>query len=157
MKLVAYQAWLGMRQRGNTIDDLSLNIGVINGNAYNAVKLLVLKRGNRFLGGFFLVHFAITIIVGFSISTLKNTKNMKFEFDYPMNGAISGILHVSTVSEIGIDFLMGELDPAYAWLKQRVSSSVSPSNNTFSGTLVVRNSRVKYAVNPYPSGLRIGL
>ena len=77
VKLVAYQAWSGMRQRGNTIDNITLNVGVINGSAYNAGKLLFLKR-NRFLGGFFLVHFAIitaiSLVVGFSISTLKNYK-----------------------------------------------------------------------------------
>ena len=107
VKLVAYQAWSGMRQRGNTIDGLSLNIGVINGSAYNAVKLLFLKPGNRFLGAFFSCTFRHCHHYLTCCRLLYIHIEEHKEHDYLMNVTISRILHVPTVSETGIDFSMG--------------------------------------------------
>ena len=57
--------------------------------------LLFLKPRNRSLGTFFLAYFAIitTIppVVGFSISTLRNTGSMEIQFDYPVNISILNV------------------------------------------------------------------
>ena len=76
---------------------------------------------------------------------------MKLEFNYPMNVTISGIYNPA------LEPL--NMQVAFTWLEQRISrstSSVSLPGNKFSGTFVIQDSRVNYAINPYPSGLRIG-
>ena len=72
-KLVAYQAWSEMGQRGNTIDILGLNIGAVNGSAFNAANLLFVRRRNSSLSIFVLAHVAIitavSLVIGKSITS----------------------------------------------------------------------------------------
>ena len=92
VKLVAYQAWSAMQQRGKTIDILDLNIGVAKGSASDAANLLLLRRRNRSLGVFVLAHVAIitaiSLVVGKSITTVTDTGSVELHFDYPMNISI---------------------------------------------------------------------
>ena len=96
VKLVGYQSWSVMRQRGNTIDILALNIGAMKGSASDAANLLVLQRQNRsLLGVFVLTHAAIiaaiSLVVGKSITTVIDTGSVELLFDYPMNISILNV------------------------------------------------------------------
>ena len=97
VKLVAYQSWSAMRQRGNTIDTLDLNIGALKGSASDAANLLLLRRRNRSLGVFVLIHVAIiaaiSLVVGKSITTVTDTGSVELLFNYPMNiSMLTGVL-----------------------------------------------------------------
>ena len=96
VKLVGYQSWLTMQQRGNTFDILDLNIGALKGSASDAANLLVLQRQNRsLLGVFVLTHAAIiaaiSLVVGKSITMVIDTGSVELLFDYPMNISILNV------------------------------------------------------------------
>ena len=148
VKLVAYQSWSIMRQRGNTIDILDLNIGTLKGSAYDAANLLLLGRRNRLLGVFVLIHVAIiaaiSLVVGKSITTMTDTGSVGLLFDYPMNinilngDILGGIMYTATQN----------------WLTNGAANLTL--NETFSGTFVIQDSRTEYGVNTRPSGQQIG-
>jgi hypothetical protein len=146
VRLVAYQAWSAMQQRGNTIDILGLNIGVINGNASAAANLLLLRRRNRSLGMFVLTHVAIisaiSFVVGKSITTVTDTGRVELLFDYPMN------INISDVATRNLMY-----GPTWAWLTK--SATDLTFNEAFSGTFIVQDSRTEYGVNTQPSGQQI--
>ena len=95
VRLVAYQAWSAMRQRGKTIDILDLNIGVVKGSAFDAANLLLLRRRNRSQGVFVLTHIAIitaiSLVVDKSITTVTDTGSVELLFDYLMNTSILNV------------------------------------------------------------------
>ena len=99
VRLVAYQAWLAMQQRGSTIDILGLNIGIVKGSASDVANLLFLRRQSRSLSVFVLTHAAIitaiSLVVGKSITTVTDTGRMELLFNYPMNVSILNMNEVS--------------------------------------------------------------
>ena len=150
VKLVAYQAWSAMRQRGNTIDILSLNIGVVNGSAYAAANLLLHRRRNRSLGVFVLTHVAIisaiSFVVGKSITTVTDAGSVDLLFDYPMN-----ISFLNKDQAVGII----EFGPTWVWLYKDTADLNAIYDETYSGTFVIQDSRAEYGINARPSGQRI--
>ena len=152
VRLVAYQAWSAMQQRGSTIDILGLNIGVVKGSASDAASLLFLRRQNRSLGVFVLTHVAIIIVislvVGKSITTVTDTGRVELLFDYPMN---ISILNVNEVSSRSLG--SGKYGATWAWLINNAANLTS--NETFSGTFIIQDSRAEYGVNAQPSGKQI--
>ena len=158
VKLVAYQAWSTMRQQGNTIDTLSLNIGAINGSASNAANLLFLRRRNRSPGLFVLIHVAIitaiSLVVGKSITTVTDTGSVDLLFDYPMNISILNVDQNQDASQ-GLGAI--KYAATWAWLTNGAAANMtSPFNETFSGTFIIQDSRAEYGVNAQPSGQQIG-
>ena len=145
VKLVAYQAWSAMQQRGNTIDILGLNIGVVNGSAFAAAKLLLLRRRNRSLCVFMLTHVAIItaipLIVGRSLTRVTDMWSVEVPFDYPMN--------ISILNQESGAVKYGE---TWAWLINGATNLTS--NKAFSGTFIIQDSRVDYT-HAQPSGKRI--
>ena len=145
VKLVAYQAWSAMQQRGNTIDLLDLNIGVVKGSASDAANLLLLRRQNRSLGMFVLTHVAIisaiSFVVGKSITTVTDTGRVELLFDYPMN---------INVTDDSMNLIYG---PTWAWLTKSVTDLTF--NEAFSGTFIIQDSRTEYGVNTRPTGQQI--
>ena len=150
VRLVAYQAWSAMQQRGSTIDILGLNIGVVKGSASDAANLLLLRRRNRSLGVFVLTHVAIisaiSFVVGKSITTVTDTGRVELLFDYPMNISIP-----NEDGNLGTTNLI--YGPTWAWLTK--SATNLTSNETFSGTFIIQDSRTEYGVNTQPSGQQI--
>ena len=150
VKLVAYQAWSAMRQRGNTIDILGLNIGVVNGSAYAAANLLLHRRRNRSLGVFALAHIAIITAISFvfgkSVIAITNAGSVDLLFDYPQN--------ISFLNEDGY-FGVIEFGPTWIWLYKSAADLNALYNETYSGTLVIQDSRAEYGINARPSGQRI--
>ena len=150
VKLVAYQAWSAMRQRGNTIDILGLNIGVVNGSAYAAANLLLHRRRNRSLGVFVLTHVAIisaiSFVVGKSINRVTDAGSVDLLFNYPMN--------ISFLNEEG-SFGVIEFGPTWFWLYKDAADLNALYNETYSGTFIIQDSRADYGVNVRPSGQRI--
>ena len=155
VKLVAYQAWSEMRQRGNTIDVLGLNIGTVNGSALNAVNLLFFRRRNRSLGMFVLTHVAIitaiSLVVGKSISTVTDTGGVELLFDYPMNISILNVAYQDSSQGLG----SFKYATTWAWLTNTLTNLTPLFNQTFSGTFIIQDSRAKYGVNAQPSGQQI--
>ena len=153
MKLVAYQAWSAMRQRGNTIDILGLNIGALKGSASDAANLLLLRRGNRSLGVFVLIHVAIisaiSLVVGKSITTVTDTGSVELQFDYPMN---ISILNVDLANPQSSPQLGGAIyDATQNWFTNGTTNSTF--NETFSGTFIIQDGRAEYG---QPFGQQIG-
>ena len=154
VKLVGYQSWSVMRQRGNTIDILDLNIGALKGSAYDAANLLLLGRRNRLLGVFVLIHVAIiaaiSLIVGKSISIVTDTGSVELLFDYPMS------INILTVPGRNLPYSLGGImyTATQNWLTSHAANLTL--NETFSGTFVIQDSRGEYGVNARPSGQQIG-
>ena len=152
VKLVAYQSWSTMRQQGNTINILDLNIGALKGSAYDAANILLLRSRNRSLGMFVLIHVAIiaaiSLVVGKSITTtVTDARSVELLFDYPMNISISNVNpDQQSITSLG--------DIKYAatwdWLTNGANLTI---NETFSGTFIIQDSRAKYG---QPSGQQIG-
>ena len=156
VKLVAHQSWSAMRQRGNTIDMLALNMGAMRGSASDAASLLLLQRGNRSLGVFVLTHIAIitaiSLVVGKSITTVTDTGSVELMFDYPMNISILNVDQNQDANQ-GPGLGTVKYGPTWAWLS---NSAANLSDETFSGTFIIQDSRAEYAVNAQPSGQQIG-
>ena len=78
-KLLAYQAWLTMKWRGNTIEVLQHSLEAVQGGIYPAY-LLVLKTYNPSLGLLALIKIGITaaisLVVAFSISDIDTTNRL---------------------------------------------------------------------------------
>ena len=161
VRLVAYQAWSAMQQRGNTIDILDLNVGVVNGSAFAAANLLLLRKRNRSLGVFVLAHVAIisaiSLVVGKSITTVTDTGSVELLFDYPMNISILnvGTNHANNLAPGTIEFGTIKYGPTWAWLNKGATNVTSLSNETISGTFIIQDSRAEYGVNAQPSGQQI--
>ena len=151
-KLVAYQAWSAMRQRGNTIDILGHNLGAVNGSASDAAFLLLLRWRNMSLGVFVLTHVAIitaiSLVIGKSISTLTDTGSVELPFDYPTNISITTY---DSIEVIGT----ARYGPTWAWLSNTGVNSTPLVNKNYSGTFIVQDSRAEYGVNAQPSGQQI--
>ena len=156
VKLVAYQAWSAMRQRGNTIDILGLNIGAVKGSASDAANLLFLRRRNRTLGVFVLTHVAIltaiSLVVGKSINTVTDTGSVELLFDYPMN---ISILNVIGNSNSDLQLGTARYGATWAWLTNSDTNSTSRFNESFGGTFIIQDGRTEYGVNAQPSGQQI--
>ena len=155
MKLVAYQAWSEMRQRGNTVDILGLSLGAVKGSASDAVFLLLLRRRNMSLGVFVLTHIviitAISLVVGKSISTVTDTGSVELPFDYPTNITIN----VDDTNESFDNIGTARYGLTWAWLSNTAANSTPLVNENFSGTFIVQDSRSEYGVNAQPSGQQI--
>ena len=151
-KLVAYQAWSAMRQRGNTIDILGHSLGAVNGSASDAAFLLLLRWRNMSLGVFVLTHVAIitaiSLVIGKSISTLTDTGSVELPFDYPTNISITTY---DSIEVIGT----ARYGPTWAWLSNTGVNSTPLVNKNYSGTFIVQDSRAEYGVNAQPSGQQI--
>ena len=156
-KLVSYQAWSAMRQRGNTIDTLGLNIGAVKGSASDAANLLLLRRRNMSLGVFVLAHVAIitaiSLVVGKSITTVTDTGSVELLFDYPMN--ISILLNTEPTQDSSSDLGTVKYLSTLAWLANSLANSTTSFNETFSGTFIIQDGRTEYGVNARPSGQQI--
>ena len=87
-KLLAYQAWLTMKWRGNTIKVLQHSLEAVQGGIYPAC-LLVLKTYNLSLGLLALIKIGITsaisLVVAFSISDINTHGQVRLDFTYPIN------------------------------------------------------------------------
>ena len=131
VKLVAYQAWSAMRQRGSTIDVLGLNIGAVKGSVSDAANLLLLRRQNRSLGVFVLTHVAIitaiSLVVGKSIATVTDTGSVELLFNYPMNISILNVFPNQDQSQ-GLGTV--KYGTTWAWLTNSAANSTSPFNET---------------------------
>ena len=155
MRLVAYQAWSTMRQRGNAINVLDLNIGALKGSSSDAANLLLLRSRNRSLGVFVLIHTAIiaaiSLVVGKSITTVTDTGSVELPFDYPMN---ISILNVDLANPQSSPQLGGTIyDATQNWLSNGATNSTF--NKTFSGTFIIQDGRAG-AEYGQPSGQQIG-
>jgi hypothetical protein len=106
-----------MQQRGNTIDIMGLNIGVVKGSVSDAANLLLLRRWNKSLGVLVLAHVAIitaiSLVVGKSITTVTDTGRVELLFDYPMN--------ISILIEDGALGTM-KYGPTRAWLTKSAAN-----------------------------------
>ena len=156
VKPVAYQSWSTMRQRGNTIDILDLNIRALKGSASDAANLLLLRRRNRSLGVFVLIHAAIiaaiSLVVGKTITTVTDTGSVELLFDYPMNISILNAHPISQFYSFNPPDLGGTMyDATRNWFTNGATNSTF--NETFSGTFIIQDSRAEYG---QPSGQQIG-
>ena len=154
MKLVGYQAWSAMQQRGNTIDILGHNLGAVKGSASDAAFLLLLRRRDMSLGVFVLTHvaiiIAISLVIGKSISTvlITDTGSVELSFDYPMNVTIP-------IDDTTLVVGTARYGPTWAWLSNTGANSTPLVNENFSGTFIVQDGRAEYGVNAQPSGQQI--
>ena len=159
VKLVACQAWSAMRQRGNTIDILGLDLGDVKGSASDAANLLLLRRRNMTLDVFVLTHVAIitaiSLVVGKSITTVTDTGSVELLFDYPMNISML-IMDDYQNGDQGFGMISVKYGTTWAWLGNSAANLTPIVNEIFSGTFIIQDSRAEYGVNAQLSGQQIG-
>ena len=153
-KLLAYQAWLKMKWRGNTIKVLQHSLAAIQGGIYDAC-LIMLNRYSPSLGLLALIKIAITaaisLVVAFSISDIHTHGQVMLEFTYPINFTLPILtifpFELTTVQRTVTTRLDG-------WLLAGDQSHGGVASE-FQGTFVVPDNRTIFATNPQPGGSRI--
>ena len=155
VKIVAYQSWSAMRQRGNTIDILDLNIGALKGSAYDAATLLLLRERNRSLGVFVLTHLAIiaaiSLVVGKSITTVTGKGSTALMFHSPSG---INILNVNPNHQSSLELGGTMYSATWNWFTNGAINSTF-HDSTFSGTFVIQDGRTGSGFNVRPSGQQI--
>ncbi|KAM6491446.1 hypothetical protein JOM56_013220 [Amanita muscaria] len=164
VKLVAFQSWLAMKRKGNTLETIDIHISAITGSASDALRIMKIlswppsnllhtTKENWSLGLFTLsqigITAAISLFVGFSVSTVRQTGSVHIEFGYQKN-FILPVLD-TLFNNDGMRAAFVEIDRR---LLQAENSSRLPTE-TFQGTFVVQDNRTLYAIDARPKGLRI--
>lgn len=153
-KLLAYQAWLTMKWRGNTIKVIQHSLDAVQGDIYAACSL-VLRTYNPSLGLLALIKIgivaAISLVVGFSISDIDTYGQVRLEFTYPTNFTLPVLttrsFALTTVQRTVTNRLEG-------WLLAGDQSHGGVTSE-FQGTYVVPDNRSIFAINPQPGGPRM--
>lgn len=151
-RLLGYHAWLSMNRQGDTIRKLDQSIKAISGSPSNAARLLAPGGRSKALGIFMLLEiglvFCIPFVVGFSISNLQNAGTVGAQFTYSSNLTIPDISNPADFTTVS-GFVVNGIE------ERLLKNWESGGNDSLSGTFVLQDNRIVYAVNAQPTGQRI--